>query len=234
MPAVGSEGATMIDRVISIWNRYRKLAVGDRTALGAAVSAATGVAMASLKLGMGVVTQSLLFIVSGVYYLMLCLSRAVVVYRHRRIRTLDVAPERRRHEVSVYRRTGLLLCLVGVSYAAFSLTLMHEDADGSYSDIVAITVATITVVKIGTAIRGMVVSRRERNPTDSAVKAIALTDALLSVVVMQNVLLVSQHTGGAGRSSGVLGIALGSAVVIAGLLMYCRRHWARFSDVRER
>lgn len=223
----------MIARVISIWNKYRALAIGDRTALGAAVSAATGVAMASLKLGMGVVTQSLLFIVSGVYYLMLCLSRAVVVYRHRNIRTLDAAPERRRHEVSVYRRTGLLLCLVGLSYAAFSFTLMREDADDSYSDIVAITVATITVMKIGTAIRGMVLSRRERNPTDSAVKAIALTDALLSVVVMQNVLLVSQHTGGAGRSSGMLGVALGAIVVVAGLLMFCRKQWARFSDMTE-
>ncbi|WP_051921639.1 hypothetical protein [Bifidobacterium psychraerophilum] len=218
----------MIRRITVIWNRYRSLALADRTALGAAGSVVVGVGMASVKLGLGVVTQSVLFIVSAVYYFMLCLSRFVIVYRHRRIRRLHDISERSRHEMSVYHRTGLLLCIVGLSYGFFSFTLMSVEAGASYSDIVAISVAAITVVKIGTAIRGLVVARRERNPTDAAVKAIAFTDALLSVVVMQNVLLLSQHTDGAGKSSGMVGMVLGAGVVVAGLVMFFRTKQRRF------
>jgi divalent metal cation (Fe/Co/Zn/Cd) transporter len=221
----------MIGRITSIWNKYRGMALADRTALGAAASVITGVGMASVKLGMGVVTQSVLFIVSGVYYFMLCLSRFIIVNRHRTLRKLDDVMERVKREMTVYHRAGLFLCLVGLSYAMFSVTLLFVGTEHAYSDIVAITVATITVVKISMAARGVVISRREGNPMDAAIKYIAFTDALLSIVVMQNVLLVSQKSAEAGRSSGMFGIALGLGVVVAGLVMFFGR---RASDSFEK
>lgn len=39
-----------------------------------------------------------------------------------------------------------------------------------YGEIIAITVATISFIKIGIAIRGMIVSHKTRNPLDSSVK----------------------------------------------------------------
>ncbi|MFT8593465.1 MAG: hypothetical protein ABF747_07650 [Bifidobacterium sp.] len=213
----------MIHYAQSLWKQYKNLEVSDRAALGAAGSFAAGVGMASVKFGLGIFTQSVLFIVSAVYYLVLCLSRFVIVYRHQKIRQLTDAVLRLNRETSVYHRTGLFLSCIGLSYAAFSVTLIFVGSTGKYSDIVAITVATITFIKIGIAARGLILSRRERNPMDSAVRFLAFTDAMLSIVVMQNVLLVSQGISEAGRSSGIFGIVLGVCVVVAGLVMFFRR-----------
>lgn len=173
----------MGNRIRSTWRSYQAMAVVDRTALAAAGSVASGISMAVVKIGLGIMTHSLLFIVNAVYYIALCLSRLAIVQQHRSIRTISDSLKRLEREMSVYHRTGLLLCFIGLSYAVFSGFMFFVKAPTRYTQIVAITVATITAVKIGVAIRGLVVAKRERNPMDSAIKFITFTDALLSLVV---------------------------------------------------
>lgn len=214
----------MGNRIRSTWRSYQAMAVVDRTALAAAGSVASGISMAVVKIGLGIMTHSLLFIVNAVYYIALCLSRLAIVQQHRSIRTISDSLKRLEREMSVYHRTGLLLCFIGLSYAVFSGFMFFVKAPTRYTQIVAITVATITAVKIGVAIRGLVVAKRERNPMDSAIKFITFTDALLSLVVVQNVMLESQGLDSASESSGMLGMGLGTAVIVAGLIMFLRRN----------
>lgn len=55
----------------------------------------------------------------------------------------------------------------------------------------------------------MVISHKTHNPIDSSVKFVTFIDAMLSLVVTQNVLLGSQGTAHAVQSSGLFGIGLG-------------------------
>lgn len=208
------------------------MATVDRTVLFAAVSVASGIGMAAVKFGMGVMAQSLLFIVSAIYYAILCVTRLAIVNTHRHLRNIEDSIKRLHREMNYYRNTGLFLALIGLTYAAFSLTLLFVPSKSSYTNIMAITVATITVVKIGTAIRGLIVSRHEKNPMDSAIKFISFTDALLSIVVMQNVLLVSQHSPAASQSSGLFGIGLSLAIVVVGMVMFLHRHAGKSFELK--
>lgn len=128
-------------------------------------------------------------------------------------------------ERNVCHRTGALLCFIGLSYAAFSLTMFFTGSPNEYGEIIAITVATISFIKIGIAIRGMIVSYKTRNPLDSSVKFVTFIDAMLSLVVTQDVLLESQGTAHAAQSSDLFGIGLGTVAVIIGLWMLLRRKW---------
>lgn len=181
--------------------------------------------MVIVKLAMGLWTMSVLFIVRAVYYAMLCISRFSIVKAHARTRQIADRMQRFAQERNVCHRTGALLCFIGLSYAAFSLTMFFTGSPNEYGEIIAITVAAISFIKIGIAIRGMIVSYKTRNPLDSSVKFVTFIDAMLSLVVMQDVLLESQGTAHAAQSSGLFGIGLGTVAVIIGLWMLLRRKW---------
>ena len=58
--------------------------------------------------------MSVLFIVSAVYYAMLCVSRFSIVKSHTRTRQIADRVQRLTQEMSVYHRTGGLLCFIGL------------------------------------------------------------------------------------------------------------------------
>ena len=86
----------------------------DKVALAVAFSTTLGGIMAIVKLAMGLWTMSVLFIVSAVYYAMLCVSRFSIVKSHTRTRQIVDRVQRLTQEMSVYHRTGGLLCFIGL------------------------------------------------------------------------------------------------------------------------
>lgn len=212
-------------KAMGLYRDYRALEKNDKVALTTAFSTALGGIMVIVKLAMGLWTMSVLFIVRAVYYAMLCISRFFIVKAHARTRQIADRMQRFAQERNVCHRTGALLCFIGLSYAAFSLTMFFTGSPNEYGEIIAITVATISFIKIGIAIRGMIVSYKTRNPLDSSVKFVTFIDAMLSLVVMQDVLLESQGTAHAAQSSDLFGIGLGTVAVIIGLWMLLRRKW---------
>ena len=99
------------------------------------------------------------------------------------------------------------------------------DSSKRYTDAIAVTVATITFTKIGIAIRGLIVARRTHDPLDSSVRFVAFIDAMLSLVVTQDVLLESQGSAHTAQPSGLFGIGLGVLAISIGLWMMLRRRW---------
>lgn len=71
----------------------------------------------------------------------------------------------------------------------------------------------------------MVIAHKTHNPIDSSVKFVTFIDAMLSLVVTQDVLLESLGTAHAAQSSGLFGIGLGAVTMIIGLWMLLRRRW---------
>ena len=151
-------------KAMGLYRDYRALEKNDKVALTTAFSTALGGIMIIIKLAMGLWTMSVLFIVRAVYYAMLCISRFSIVKAHARTRQIADRMQRFAQERNVYHRTGALLCFIGLSYAAFSLTMFFTGSPNEYGEIIAITVATISFIKIGIALRGMIVSHKTRTP----------------------------------------------------------------------
>lgn len=72
----------------------------DKVALAVAFSTTLGGIMAIVKLAMGLWTMSVLFIVSAVYYAMLCVSRFSIVKSHTRTRQIADRVQRLTQEMS--------------------------------------------------------------------------------------------------------------------------------------
>lgn len=71
-------------KAMGLYRDYRALEKNDRVALTIAFSPALGGIMVIVKLAMGLWPMSALFIVSAVYYAMLCISRFFIVKAHTR------------------------------------------------------------------------------------------------------------------------------------------------------
>lgn len=76
----------------------------------------------------------------------------------------------------------------------------------------------------------MVISRRTRNPIDASVKFVTFIDAMLSLVVTQDVLLEAEGASHAAQVSGLFGIGLGGVTVVIGLFMLLRRRWTNVNE----
>lgn len=110
-------------RVMGLCRDYRAMENNDKVALSAAFSTALGGIMAIAKLAMGLWTMSVLFIMSAVYYAMLCVSRFSIVKSHTRTRRIADRVHRLSQEMSVYHRTGGLLCFIGLGMVTMIIGL---------------------------------------------------------------------------------------------------------------
>ena len=92
----------------------------DTVALAVAFSTTLGGIMAIVKLAMGLWTMSVLFIVSAVYYAMLCVSRFSIVKSHTRTRQIADRVQRLTQEMSLppYRWAPVLHRPVDAAAAA--------------------------------------------------------------------------------------------------------------------
>nr|WP_236716749.1 hypothetical protein [Bifidobacterium bifidum] len=68
---------------------------------------------------------------------------------------------------------------------------------------------------------------------DASVKFVTFIDAMLSLVVAQDVLLEAEGAQHAAQSSGLFGIGLGALTMIIGLWMLLRRRWAAVDSVLD-
>lgn len=120
-------------RVMGLYRDYRAMENNDKVALTTTFSTALGGIMAIVKLAMGLWTMSVLFIVSAVYYAMLCASRFSIVKSHTRKRRIADRVHRLSQEMSVCHRTGGLLCFIGLG-----MVTMHDyrPADAAASALV--------------------------------------------------------------------------------------------------
>ena len=68
---------------------------------------------------------------------------------------------------------------------------------------------------------------------DASVKFVTFIDAMLSLVVTQDVLPEAEGAQHAAQSSGLFGIGLGALTMIIGLWMLLRRRWAAVDSVLD-
>ncbi len=152
---------------------------------------------------LGVLSSSLIFVASSIYYLLLCSMRFSAVLLDRKGKK---------------QNSGLTASIIGVMLIALSIIFhimvivsMKDKTAEIYGTITMITIAAFTFSKIGMAVVTAVKHRKERSTLYKAINAIRYSEVAVSVLTMQQSMLVS-FEGADEKSSVILNAVTGAAV----------------------
>ena len=190
----------------------------DRTMLFSAFSFAINALLGVGKLTVGLITGTAWLIVTAIYYLILCLCRGHVLYRFAQTFNIKDFQKRFDMQFSVYRHEGAFLCLLGISYAMVCARMYSGDGN-MYPRYLIYGVAGVAFYKIASAIHGVIVTNRMKNPLLSTLKTIKFIDACVSIVSVQCAILSMKGAASANTSSAILGIVLSFLFVGIGIYM---------------
>lgn len=207
----------------------------DRAAVTALAAFTLNALIGAGKLLLGMYLQSAWFMINAVYYLVLSAARGQTLRRYAEARKLGDPEERYELEFSVYRKSGIFLCLLGLSYMGVCLRMFMVGDAVVFSGNMVFLIASVAFTKLGMAIHGNVVNRHLHNPIVSALKVINFTDAMVSIVVTQYTLLMMRSSASAMSSSALFGMGCSGLFMVIGIFMFCRRN-VRLSpeqDVRD-
>lgn len=136
---------------------------------------------------LGAVTQSLWFISMCAYYILLSIMRfSAVLYERRKgsEKSIDT-------EIFVMRFSGVLLMGLAVVLSGLVYLSLTKEIASQYRQIVMITIATYTFIKITLAVINFVKVKKKKSPLLSTIRNIACADAAASVLSLQRSMLVS-------------------------------------------
>lgn len=207
---------------------YRKRFMGnyhDRTMLFSAGSVAANAFIGVVKVGTGIALLSSWFIATGVYYLLLCAARGQTLRQFYRTKDIEDRLLRFDRQFLVYKRSGIFICLIGVSYFGVCLFMYFYKATTSYPYYLLYGVAAAAFYKITMAVYGILVSAKMKTPLLSTMKIIAFVDACVSIVAVQCALLtVEDSPETASASSALLGMGCSIVFLGIGIFMLCRKN----------
>lgn len=126
-------------------------------------------------------------------------------------------------EFNVYKRGGVFLCLLGVSYLLVCLRMYLVGDVFIYSGYIVYLVATVAFNKLVVAIYGNIVNRHLKNPIISTLKVLNFIDAMVSIVVTQMTLLTMQASPRALSVSALFGMACSALFFLIGMYMLCQK-----------
>ena len=154
-----------------IKNPYMSLAVNFVYALG--------------NCALGFINHSWWFVTVGAYYAVLAMMRFSVLQIKRKAKgDLDT-------EFFARRITGILLVALSVCIVGVNVLSALKERGTAFHEIIMITIATYTFIKITVAIVGMVKVRHTASPVLKTLRNIALADACVSIYTMQRSMLQS-------------------------------------------
>lgn len=190
-------GAKMLDD-----NRYR-------LAVTATFSFAINIVYAVYNLILGVADRSWWFITMSAYYLVLSIMRMYVVFHERK----GLADGKR-----VMRLVGVFLLLLSVVLAGSVILSATYDVSKSHHEIIMITIALYTTIKVTLAVMNTVKAQKTNLPFFITLRNIGCADAAASVVSLQRSMFAS-FGDVTGQDVFIMNIATGTAAFLIVLIM---------------
>ncbi len=149
-----------------------------------------------------------------VYYLLLSLIRAVLLLSERKIARIGGNTARLRRRVFLV--SHLLIFLMNVSLVVPISLMVKLQKPVNMTLIPAIAMAAYTTIKIVAASVNMKKKSKSDNLLLQELRTISFIDALLSIIVLQNTLIVVNSKGE--NSAMLIVSAVTSAVILAGMI----------------
>jgi hypothetical protein len=190
-----------------------------RTAVVNTVSLSINALIGVGKLILGVYLLSGWFMTNAIYYLLLSAARGQALHKYTAATKIEHPDQRFHMEYAVFKRSGLFICLLGISYLLVSLRMYLTEDAVVYGGLIVYLIATIAFTKLGIAIYGIMAKRHLKGPIVSTLKMFSFTDAMVSIVVTQYTLLSMQQSPSALKSSALFGMGCSILFIFIGLRM---------------
>ncbi len=136
---------------------------------------------------LGITTASIIFIASALYYFLLSSMRFSAVILERKNKE-----QSDRKTASVI---GIMLMVLGIIFHTMVFISIKYQTASSYGTITMITIATFTFVKIAAAVVTALRHRKDCSVLYKAVNAIRYSEVAVSLLTMQQSMLVSFNKG---------------------------------------
>lgn len=163
------------------------------------ISLLTGLGMnlvyALLNLIMGAATQSAWVVSQGAYHLVLTLIHLVLMGYERRIKKSETEIKKLYIGWSGFQTTGILLMLLHLTMAAQVFQMIWNGEAEDYPGVMIFAVAAFTFYKLIIAIIRVAQYRKNTNPIWGAARNIDLSEAMMSLYMLQAAMLSIFGTG---------------------------------------
>lgn len=168
----------------------------------------------AIKLFSGFWYRSVWFVALAVYYLLLSVMRFFLAQYVRKVPIgQDIPSELRR-----YRMCGYMLLLMNQALIGIVVLIVYQNKGYSYPGYLIYAMAAYTFYAFLTAIMNVVKSRKQGSPVLSAVKAINLTAAIVSMLSLETAML-AKFGGDDPAFRRVMTSATGGGVCLSILIM---------------
>lgn len=173
-------------------------------------------AYGAMQLGLGIYHRSAWFYALAAYYASLAVMRFCLV-RH----TLRHKPgENMRRELGYYRACGWIFLVMNLALSAMMFYMIRENRATEHHEITTIAMAAYTFFTLIWAIVNVPRYRKYNSPAMSAARVVSLASALVSLLTLENTMLVT--FGGAemsGRTRQLFLALSGGAVSVSIVIM---------------
>lgn len=149
-------------------------------------------AYGALQLGLGIYHKSAWFYSLAAYYVCLAIMRFFLV-RH----TLRHEPgKEQKQELRYYCTCGWVFLLMNLALSGMMFYMIHENRVTRHHEITTITMAAYTFTTLTMAIVNIFRYRKWGSPVISAARAVSLAAACVSMLSLENTMLVTFNDGG--------------------------------------
>ncbi len=152
---------------------------------------------------LGILTSSVLFVASFIYYLLLAAMRFSAVLLNRK--------DQQQNDRLIASITGVMLIILSILFHGMVIVSMKNNTATIYGTITMITIATFTFTKITMAIITAIKHKSEHSNLYKAINAIRYSEVAVSLLTMQQSMLVS-FEGADEMSVVILNACTGAAV----------------------
>ena len=152
---------------------------------------------------LGVLSSSLIFIASSVYYLLLSSMRFSALLVNRK--------GKKQNDRLIVSMVGVMLIILSIVFHIMVIVSMKHSTAAMYGTVTMIAIATFTFTKITMAVITAVKQKGENSKLFKAVNAIKYSEVAVSLLTMQQSMLVS-FEGADEKTSVILNACTGAGV----------------------
>lgn len=162
-----------------------------RTMVISSLSLVFNIILSTSKILAGWFYSSTWLMVLAGYYLILCVSKTLLLRYGRKLTFMTDKKEVLIHEWKAYRLCGIMLFVMTAFLQGVVIMIVRDGTGFSYHEIIVITIAAYDFYCLGNAIYYMIAKRKNHSPIVNSLKRISLAASLVSILSLQTAMFSS-------------------------------------------
>lgn len=167
------------------------------------------------------------------YYMVLSLSKLILLSTKFKIRKEDSKTKSEIKEWKAYRFCGILLMLLTIVLQGMVVLIMKTGSQFSYHEILLLLIATVDFYSLISAIIYMIRNRGVHTPIIAAIKNISFASSCISILSLQTAMFASYGADTDLQQKNLMNLLTGSAICILILIFGIYMVWNAKKNIKK-